>query len=333
MYIPFVYKEAEFQKTAESIIKNCERERKKSESDGGRMRPRSIIIGAILIVVLAGASLFYLFYHRESGGQVLATVNGEKITVEHFNQEIAKVKEPNRGIIKENPAKFLEGMIIRRLVLQEAKKQRLLPAKEKKGPEGSVSSEEAVIKEFLEKRLSSAPAVSRQEVETFYEIYKDRMEGRPLEQVAPMIEQIIRQGKQQEQLEQFIGEIRKSASVEINKERLQKIAAKPPDSNTEEDFSKAFKSGKYVLVDFGSNSCIPCRQMRPILQEIRKEHSEKAEVLVIDVYKYQNLAREHKIRMIPTLIFFDLNGKEVHRHQGFMSKKAILEQLKKMGVS
>lgn len=297
------------------------------------MRPRSIIIGAILIVVLAGASLFYLFYPGGSSGQVLATVNGEKITVEHFNQEIAKVKEPNRGIIKENPAKFLEGMIIRRLVLQEAKKQGLLPAKEKKGSEGSVSSEEAVIKEFLEKRLSSAPAVSRQEVETFYEIYKDRMEGRPLEQVAPMIEQIIRQGKQQEQLDQFIGEIRKSASVEINKERLQKIAAKPPDSNTEEDFSKAFKSGKYVLVDFGSNSCIPCRQMRPILHEIRKEHSGKAEVLVIDVYKYQNLAREHKIRMIPTLIFFDLNGKEVHRHQGFMSKKAILEQLKKMGVS
>ena len=297
------------------------------------MRRRSIIIGAILIVVLAGASLFYLFYPGESGGQVLATVNGEKITAEHFNQEIAKVKEPNRGIIKENPAKFLEGMIMRRLVLQEAKKQGLLPAKEKNGPEGSVSSEETVIKEFLEKRLSSVPAVSRQEIETFYEIYKDRMEGKPLEQVAPIIEQIIRQGKQQEQLEQFIGDLRKSAKVEINKERLQNIAAKPPDSNTEEDFSKAFKSGKPVLVDFGSNSCIPCRQMRPILQEIRKEHSGKAEVLVIDVYKYQNLAREHKIRMIPTLIFFDLNGKEVHRHQGFMSKKAILEQLNKMGVS
>ncbi|GAI11799.1 unnamed protein product, partial [marine sediment metagenome] len=186
-----------------------------------------------------------------SGGsevQVLATVNGEKITFDHFNQEISKVKEPNRGIFKENPAKFLEGMIIRTLILQEAKKQGLLPAREKKDPEASVSSEEAVIKEFLGKRFSSVPAVSRQEVETFYEIYKDRMEGRPLEQVAPMIEQIIRQGKQQKQLEQFIGDLRKSASVEINLDRLKKITAKPPDSNTEEDFSKAFKSGKPVLV-------------------------------------------------------------------------------------
>ncbi len=297
------------------------------------MRRRSITIGIILVVVLGGASLFYLFYPEGSGRQVLATVNGEKITVDHFNQKTAKLKEPTRGIIKEDPAKFLETMIMRTLILQEAKKQGLLPAREKKDPEGSVSSEEAVIKEFMEKRLSSVPAVSRKEVESFYEIYKDRMEGKPLEQVAPMIEQIIRQGKQQEQVEQFIGDLRKSASIEINHDRLQKLAAKPPDSNTEEDFLKALKSDKPVVVDFGSNSCLPCRQMRPILQEIRKEHLGKAEVLVIDVYKYQGLAREYKIQMIPTLIFFDSNAKEVHRHQGFMTKKAILEQLKKMGIS
>jgi len=114
---------------------------------------------------------------------------------------------------------------------------------------------------------------------------------------------------------------------------LQKTTAKPPDSNTEEDFLNALKSGKPVLVDFGSNSCIPCRQMRPILHEVKKEYSGKAEVLVIDVYKYKSLSREYKIRMIPTLTFFDSNGKEVHRHQGFMSKKLILEQFKKMGIS
>ncbi len=297
------------------------------------MRRRSIIIGIILVVVLGGASLFYLFYPEGSGRQVLATVNGEKITIDHFNQEIVKLKEPTRGIIKEDPAKFLETMIMRTLILQEAKNQGLIPDKEKEVPEGSLSSEEAVIKEFLGKNFSSAPAVSRKEVKSFYEIYKGRMEGKPLEQVASMIEQVIRQGKQQEQVEQFVGDLRKSASIEINQEHLQKLAAKPPDSNTDEDFSKALKSDKPVVVDFGSNSCIPCRQMRPILQEIRKEHLGKAEVLVIDVYKYQGLAREYKIQMIPTLIFFDSNAKEVHRHQGFMSKKALLEQLKKMGIS
>jgi len=113
---------------------------------------------------------------------------------------------------------------------------------------------------------------------------------------------------------------------------LQKNTAKPLDSNTEQDFLNALKSGKPALVDFGSNSCLPCRQMRPILQEIRNEYSGNAKVIVIDVYKYQSLARGHKIRMIPTLTFFNSNGKEVHRHQGFMSKKLILEQFRKMGI-
>ena len=297
------------------------------------MKQRNSIILAILIVVLIAASLFYLFYPGRSGRQVLATVNGEKITVDDFNHEIGKVEEQTRGMIRENPAKFLEGMITRTLILQEAEKQGLLPSKEKKGREVSVSSEEAVIKEFLEKRFSSVPAVSREEIEAFYEIYKNRMEGKSLEQMSPMIKQIIRQGKQQKQLEQFIGDLRKSAGVEINRDILQKITAKPPDSNTEEDLLNALKSGKPVLVDFGSNSCIPCRQMRPILQKIRKEYLGKAEVIVIDVSKHQTLASEHKIRVTPTLTFFDSNGKEVHRHQGFMSKKLIMEQFRKMGIS
>ena len=297
------------------------------------MKRKSSIIVAILIIVLTAASLFYLFYLGESGGQVLATVNGEKITVNDFNQEIGKVEEQARGMIRENPAEFLEGMIMRTLILQEAEKQGLLPAMEKKGREDFVSSEEAVIKEFMEKRFSSVPAVSREEIEEFYEIYKDRMEGKSLEQAATMIEQIIGQGKQQKQLEQFFGDLRKSARIDIDEKRLKKLAVKPPDSNTEEDFLNALKSGKPVMVDFGSNSCIPCRQMRPILHEVKKEYSGKVEVLVIDVYKYKSFASEHKIQTIPTLIFFDSNGKEVYRHQGFMSKNLILEQFREMGIS
>ncbi len=297
------------------------------------MKQRNSIIGAILIVALIAASLFYLFYPGRSGGQVLATVNGKKITVNDFNHEIGKVEKQARGMIRKNPAKFLEGMIMRTLILQEAEKQGLLPAMENKGREDSVSSEEAVIKEFLEKKFSSVPPVSREEIEAFYEIYKDRMEGKSLEQMSPMIEQIIRQGKQQKQLEQFIGDLRKKARIDINEKRLKKLTAKPPDSDTEEDLLKALKSGKPVLIDFGSNSCIPCRQMRPILQEIRNEYSGKAEVIVIDVHKHQNLAREYKIQLVPTLTFFDSKGKEVHRHQGFMSKKLIMEQFGKMGIS
>jgi thioredoxin 1 len=158
------------------------------------------------------------------------------------------------------------------------------------------------------------------------------MEGKPLKEVAPAIEQIIREMKQREVLGQLLEELRKNAKVEINQERLQKITTKPPDSNTEEDFKKATAGGKPVLVDFGANSCIPCRQMRPILKEVGKEYAGKASVLVIDVYKYQGLARDYKVQLIPTLIFFDSKGKEVFRHMGVLDKDNIITKLKEVGM-
>ena len=102
--------------------------------------------------------------------------------------------------------------------------------------------------------------------------------------------------------------------------------------NTEDELKQALTSGKPVLVDFGANSCLPCRQMRPVLKEIAAEYSEKAKVLVIDVYKYQNLAREHKVLMLPTLVFFDSKGKETFRNVGLMEKEKIVGKLKEIGM-
>ena len=117
--------------------------------------------------------------------------------------------------------------------------------------------------------------------------------------------------------------------------RLEAITAKPADvpTNTPEELAGALKSGKPVLVDFGSNSCVPCRQLRPILEEIKKEQQGKLEVLVIDVYKHQNLSGEYRIQVIPTLVFFDASGKEMSRQQGYMPKAALMAELNKIGVS
>lgn len=104
-------------------------------------------------------------------------------------------------------------------------------------------------------------------------------------------------------------------------------------TNTGDELNMALRSGRPVLVDFGSNSCTPCRQLRPILQEIKKEQEGKLEVLVIDVNKHQALSGEYRIRVIPTLVFFDSRGKEMFRQQGFISKAPLMGHLKKIGVS
>jgi thioredoxin 1 len=310
-------------------------EEQSTEPKRGPAKRKIIIFVAVALVVLAGAFLFYFFYLEHPSRQALARVNDEKITVEQFNKELTKLENPlMRDMLQEEPNKFLEGMIMKVLLLQEAKKQGFsAPVKTYKDAEKNAPlPEESIITGFLEKKFSSQPEVAREEIEAFYKMYKDQMQGKPLKEITPVIEQLIREMKQREALGQFLGELRKNAKVEINQERLQKIAAKPPESNTEEDFKQALTSGKPVLVDFGANSCVPCRQMRPILREIDKEYTGKTRALVIDVYKYQNLAREYKVQLIPTLVFFDSKGKEVFRHVGVLEKEKIVAKLKEIGM-
>ena len=90
--------------------------------------------------------------------------------------------------------------------------------------------------------------------------------------------------------------------------------------------------GMVTMVDIGAKECIPCKMMAPIMEELEKEYKGRAAILFIDVWKYRDQSRKYGIRSIPTQIFYDLKGKEVMRHQGFMDKQAIVAELEKLGV-
>jgi len=293
---------------------------------------RKIIFIAVPILLILGFLAFYFFFLENPKNQILAQVNEEKITVEQFNKELEKVGSPVREMIKEDPQPFLENLILQRILLQEAKKQGITPPVRtyKDTSKESKSPEDTIIEELIKKKFSTPPTVTKEEIKIVYSQLKDQLGGKTLEEVSPEIENLIRENKKQQEIRQYLTELRQNASVEIDQIRLKKITLKPPESNTEEDFKKAIAGGKPLLVDFGANSCLPCRQMRPLLAELKKEYAGKVEVLVIDVYKYQNLAREYKIQLIPTLIFFDSKGKEAFRHVGLMEKEKIVAKLKEI---
>jgi thioredoxin 1 len=90
--------------------------------------------------------------------------------------------------------------------------------------------------------------------------------------------------------------------------------------------------GRVTMIDLGATECIPCKMMAPILEKLEAAYRDRAVIAFIDVWKHRDQAPRFGIRAIPTQIFFDANGKEVYRHQGFMSENAIVEQLTQMGV-
>ena len=86
------------------------------------------------------------------------------------------------------------------------------------------------------------------------------------------------------------------------------------------------------LVDLGADKCIPCKAMAPILKELKTEYTGRMDVEFIDVWKNPDAGKAHKIRLIPTQIFFDASGRERFRHEGFYGKEDILGKWKELGV-
>jgi thioredoxin 1 len=86
------------------------------------------------------------------------------------------------------------------------------------------------------------------------------------------------------------------------------------------------------LLELGSDQCVPCKLMAPILDELRKTHAGKLRVDFIDVWKDPEAGKQLDIEIIPTQVFFDATGKELFRHQGFFAKPDILAKWKELGV-
>lgn len=90
--------------------------------------------------------------------------------------------------------------------------------------------------------------------------------------------------------------------------------------------------GMVTMVDLGAKKCVPCKMMAPILEALEKEYKERAAIIFIDVWENPEAGKEFGIQVIPTQIFYDASGREVKRHQGFMSREAIVAELDKLGV-
>ena len=86
------------------------------------------------------------------------------------------------------------------------------------------------------------------------------------------------------------------------------------------------------LLDLGSTTCIPCKMMAPILEELKKEYAGRLQVEFVDVMANPDAGRSYQISLIPTQIFFDASGKERFRHEGFFAKEDILAKWKQLGV-
>lgn len=75
------------------------------------------------------------------------------------------------------------------------------------------------------------------------------------------------------------------------------------------DFDALRSSGLPVIIDFGADSCEPCKAMAPVLAELHQSLQGKAIIKFVDVWKYRDLAKGVPLQVIPTQVLFDAKGK------------------------
>jgi thioredoxin 1 len=82
---------------------------------------------------------------------------------------------------------------------------------------------------------------------------------------------------------------------------------------------KAFQPGKLTLIDFYSDSCVPCKRMVPVFAKLEEKYGDQIYIGKV------NVAYEQELMSAPTLIFLK-DGEQIEKLTG-AKKAADLEEI------
>jgi thioredoxin 1 len=112
------------------------------------------------------------------------------------------------------------------------------------------------------------------------------------------------------------------------------VALSQPKNTPSPAKSDGIRKPLVTFVELGSVKCIPCRQMQPVMASVEKKYGDQITVVFHDVWMsdQRQYAETYGIRVIPTQVFLDKDGKEFHRHEGFYPEAEIDKLLQQRGL-
>jgi thioredoxin 1 len=96
--------------------------------------------------------------------------------------------------------------------------------------------------------------------------------------------------------------------------------------NGENFDSEVLQADGIVLVDFYSDSCVPCKRMSPVLAEIEESYTEGFKLVKVNINFDAELAEKYGVQAAPTFVFFK-GGEEQARIVGAVKKSELTEKI------
>ena len=90
------------------------------------------------------------------------------------------------------------------------------------------------------------------------------------------------------------------------------------------EINEFLKNNKSVILDFSTQWCVPCKKMKPVLDEISNERDVK--ILTLDLDANKELSKLYNIKSIPTHVIYKDNI-EIFRSSGLVEKSILINQI------
>ncbi|MBW6515137.1 MAG: thioredoxin family protein [Candidatus Cloacimonetes bacterium] len=242
------------------------------------------------------------------------------ITKQEIDNDLAQTRANIREQLQDNVFFILEQKFTEKVILQESRNSLT-----KDGHDITNISDMDVIQTFVYGLVKDIEP-SEAEINEFYEANKALMGDMPFDQVRGQIVGFLKQQQQQEYVQEYITNILSNRKVEISGS----WAAEKISLAMNNDVDQARLSSIPTMANFGSDSCVPCQMMIPAREAVRESFGDTAHVVYVHTDRDQILSSRYGIQSIPTLIFFDKQGAEVHRHVGIMSQDEMEEWLNRL---
>lgn len=85
---------------------------------------------------------------------------------------------------------------------------------------------------------------------------------------------------------------------------------------------------KLFLVDFWNESCIPCRRMAPMLDELAMKFQDRLKFVKLNVDNNPKTVERFQIRGVPTFLFVK-NGVVLERFSGVITRSEFIKLIEK----